>query len=163
MSAARDYFPVKPGLVLQYRTKNASGEGVLTIEVLTVGTYGDIVTARCLRTTKWGREKSAQEYDVLKDGTGVYTDNAPEFPMPPRVGRKWDRYPNAYEIEDDEAVTTVPAGTFRDCLKITYLIAGGDAGSGERYYAPGIGLVRENCTDESDPYEFTLTKVGGNK
>jgi len=58
-----------------------------------------------------------------------------------------------------DAVTTVPAGTFRDCLKVSYLIAGGDAGYGERYYAPSIGFVREVCADESDPYEHVLLRV----
>lgn len=158
-----DYFPLKPGLVLHYRTQNASGSGLMTIEVLSVGQYKDIVKARVRRTTKWGEEKSQEEYDVLKDATGVYCADVPEFPLPARVGRKWDSYPNEYQIEDDQAVAKVPAGTFRNCLKVTYLIGGGDGGSGQRWYAPDVGFVREACTDESDPYEFELTRIGEKK
>ena len=155
-----DYFPLKKGLRLEYRTQNASGAGTMTIEVLSVLEGKGVVKARLRRTTEWGKEKTSDEYDALRDATGVYLGADPEFPIPVKVGRKWDRYPNAYEIEDLKAVTTVPAGTFRNCLKVGYLIGGGDAGSGARYYAPGVGFVRETCTDESDPYEFALLRVG---
>jgi hypothetical protein len=36
------------------------------------------------------------------------------------------------------------------------LIAGGDAGSGRRFYAPGIGLVREDHLDEASPWSRIL-------
>jgi hypothetical protein len=154
-----DYFPLEEGLTLEYRTKNAGGEGRMSIEVLCVRREGSNIKARCRRTTKWGDEKRTTEYDVLKDPTGVYAGPEPEFPLPASLGRKWSRYPNDYELAALDAVTTVPAGTFRDCLKVSYLIGGGDAGSGERYYAPSVGFVREVCTDESDPYEYVLLGI----
>ncbi|MBI3552615.1 MAG: hypothetical protein HY077_08850 [Elusimicrobia bacterium] len=157
--AARDYYPLRPGLVLNYRTRNASGSGLMTVEVVKVGRSGAIFNARCRRTTKWGAEKSQEEYEVLKDSTGVYIGSAPEFPLPPRVGRTWDLYPKEYRIEDVAATAKVPAGTFRNCLKISYLIGGGDGGFGERWYAPGVGFVRETCDDETDPFEHTLLSV----
>jgi hypothetical protein len=42
---------------------------------------------------------------------------------------------------------------------VVYAIAGGDGGSGERLYAPGVGLVRETCHDEADPWEARLTAL----
>ena len=77
------------------------------------------------------------------------------------IGRKWRHYPNEYRISAFDAVTTVPAGTFKKCMKVSYLIAGGDGGVGERYYAPGVGLVRENCMDEGDPFEIELVRNTG--
>jgi hypothetical protein len=40
------------------------------------------------------------------------------------------------------------------------LIAGGDSGTGERIYAPGVGLVRETLSDEGDPSERVLVTYG---
>jgi hypothetical protein len=40
---------------------------------------------------------------------------------------------------------------------VSYLIAAGDGGCGERLYAPGVGLARELCGDEADPFEVLLT------
>ncbi len=154
-----DYYPLSEGLSLEYETKNASGSGRMTIEVLSVRSERGALKARCRRTTQWGQEKRVEEYDVLKDATGVYAGAEPEFPLPARIGHQWRRYPNEYEVADLDAVTTVPAGTFRHCLKVSYLIAGGDAGGGERYYAPSVGFVRETCSDENDPYEFTLLRI----
>ena len=54
--------------------------------------------------------------------------------------------------------TKVPAGEFTRCLRITYPIAGGDAGWGERVYAPGIGLIREVYSDEASPWMIALRR-----
>ena len=60
-------------------------------------------------------------------------------------------------MEDANASAETPAGRFSGCLRVGYLIAAGDAGCGERFYAPGLGLVRETCADEADPFELVLT------
>ena len=41
----------------------------------------------------------------------------------------------------ETAAAETPAGHFTGCLRVGYLIAAGDGGSGERLYAPGVGLV----------------------
>lgn len=156
MKAEPDYFPLIPGLRLDYITKNAEGSGLMRVEVLSVARRGGVLRGRCRRVTEWEGEVETEEYAVLKRSTGVYSGPEKEFPLPAAVGRKWRRYPNEYRVESLKAVTTVPAGTFRNCLRVGYLIAGGDAGGGERYYAPGVGFVRELRSDESDPYEFLL-------
>ncbi len=154
-----DYFPLTKGLVLEYRTKNAQGSGTMSIEVLSVAKSKAALKALCHRTTSWGGQEKHEEYAVLKDATGVYSGSEPEYPLPVKLGRKWNRYPNEYEIAAIDAVATVPAGTYLGCLKVSYLVAGGDAGFGERFYAPGVGFISEICTDESDPYEFALRSI----
>lgn len=155
--AAADYFPLQPGLVLEYRTKDSSSQGRVIIEVVSVSKKPKTTQALLRRITEWGGPAKTLEYPVLRDTSGVYTDGEKEFPFPLTLGRKWSRRPNEYTVDALDAVVKVPAGTFRGCLRVSYLIGGGDAGSGERYYAPGIGFVYEACADEIDPYEFALT------
>jgi len=41
-------------------------------------------------------------------------------------------------------------------MHVDYLIAEGDGGSGERHYAPGVGLVKIVDNDEADPFKHEL-------
>ncbi len=69
------------------------------------------------------------------------------FPAHPKVGDKFDSEDVSKEIsERDEVVsvsetTTVPAGTFKDCVKIKETL--GDGSVEYKFYAKGVGVVRE--------------------
>ena len=54
-----------------------------------------------------------------------------------------------------------PAGKFTGCLRVAYLIAEGDGGSGERHYAPGVGLVKVVENDEAEPFTHELIARSG--
>lgn len=154
-----DYFPLAVGRVLEYEAENASGLGALKIEILSVAMKGVVTTAQCRRTTKWGGEpERVAEFVVVKDAKEVRSDMGTEFVFPLKLGKKWNRHPNSYFIEALDAEVETPAGRFSDCLKVAYLIAGGDAGSGERYYAPGVGRVKAVHQDEADPFEQRLKR-----
>ncbi|MFA6003889.1 MAG: hypothetical protein WC881_07460 [Elusimicrobiota bacterium] len=153
----RDYFPLDEGLALEYISKSASGTGGYRFEVVTSADSGGVIRAHCRRVPRDAGGK-AWDAQALKDGRGVFFDAALELPLPPEPGRRWTRAPNQYRIDAADAVVTVPAGTFRDCLRVVYTIAGGDAGWGERLYAPGVGLVYEMCSDEAEPFELLLTR-----
>ncbi len=155
----RDYFPLLPGLVLAYRTKSLEGQGRLKIEVLSLEAAGGLLRAKCRRTSALAGRVKVSEFEVVQDERGVHADGGLDLPLPPDVGRRWSRGAASYAVEADDAVTTVPAGTYRGCLRVAYRLAGGDAGGGERFYAPGVGLVRELCTDETDPFELALERV----
>jgi hypothetical protein len=156
--ASPDFFPLTKGLTLEYRTRNAESSGLIKFEILDVAEKGNVTRAMCRRTTVWGTQVTVNEYPIVRDKTGVYAEKEREFPLPPVLGRKWRHYPNEYRISAFDGITSVPAGTFRNCMKVSYLIAGGDGGVGERFYAPGVGLVRENCLDEADPFEIELVR-----
>ncbi len=159
--AAPDYFPLVKGSTLEYRSRNAESTGLIKVEVLEVAERQNVTRALCRRSTVWGSRLNVSEYTVVRDRTGVYAEKERELPLPIALGRKWRHYPNEYRVAALDAITSVPAGTFRGCLKVSYLIGGGDAGVGERYYAPGVGLVRENCMDEADPFEIELVRKTG--
>ncbi len=155
-----DYFPLEAGRVLEYATRTPDGEGAVTVEMLSVAPVPGGLEARCRRTVRApGQPDLSREFTAFAGGDGVRCDGELEFPLPSAVGRSWKRYPRGYSIESLAGSVKTPAGSYLDCLVVAYAIAGGDAGFGRRYYAPGVGFVREECADEADPYEVTLERA----
>jgi hypothetical protein len=152
--SAPDFLPLAPGLRLEYSVKRARRERALVVEHLPARGGGVIVRRA------WTAPDGTAETETSRAerrGDGVYFDGALALPLPPRAGAVWTAPPRAYRVEALDAEARTPAGRFEGCLRVGYLIAGGDGGSGERLYAPGVGLVRETCHDEADPYEVALT------
>ncbi len=154
-----DYYPLIAGAVLEYRRDDAAEK----IEVLSVGredaASGSMtaVVAKCRRTWQWdGGAPDVSDVEIVKSDFGVYYAKEKLFPLPPKVGAKWNVPPDDFEIVSFEARVDVPAGGFDGCMHIRYLIGAGDGGGGEIFYAPGIGLVKEVCRDEASPYELNL-------
>jgi hypothetical protein len=85
------------------------------------------------------------------------------FPAHPKVGGKFISEDVSKEIsESDEVIsisetTTVPAGTFKDCVKIKETL--GDGSVEYKFYAPGVGVVRE-VPSEGDELLVSHTSVG---
>lgn len=145
-----DYHPIEPGRRLEYELRRAGGTWSLTLEYLEGG---------LLRRTWKGPDgaESATER-VERRADGVYHGGV--LVLPVRQGTSWGVPPREYVLEGFTGRADVPAGRYEGCARVSYLIAGGDAGSGERLYAPGVGLVLETCRDESDPYETRLLRIG---
>lgn len=145
-----DYHPIEPGRVLEYELRRAGGTWTLRLEYLEGG--------RLRRT--WagpdGTQSSVETVERRPDG--VY--HAGVLVLPVKAGTRWGVPPREYVLEGFSGRAEVPAGSFEGCARVSYLIAGGDAGSGERLYAPGVGLVLETCHEESDPYETRLLRIG---
>ena len=154
MTIAPDYLPLEPGLRLEYSLSRAQGRETLVVEH-SAGQGGAVNVRRSWRTSE-GQEQSATSRAERREG-GVYLDGELLLPLPARKGLSWARPPREYRMEDLDAPAETPAGRFTGCLRVGYLIAGGDGGCGERFYAPGLGLVRETCADEADPFELVLT------
>lgn len=157
-----DYFPLVKGALREYAVENSSGAGSEKIEVLEVSSQGAATTAKCRRTvTRPGKPAEAAEFTVTKDDRGVREGENVEFSNPVAVGTEWIRAPRRFWIEALDAEVETPAGRFQDCLRVAYLIAEGDGGSGERHYAPGVGLVKIVENDEAEPFTCRLVKRVG--
>lgn len=155
-----DYYPLKRGQTRRYRSR-APGEGQAeyTVETVSVTSVPRGPASATMRNVVHTRPPQVSEYEVDKNDAGVFERGEKALPLPPRVGAAWDAGGRAYEIVADQEVVSTPAGLFIDCLKVQYLIAGGDAGGGTRYYAPGVGLVKEECADEADPFVAELVAL----
>jgi hypothetical protein len=131
--------------------------GGYRFEVVSAASAGGATRAHCRRTPLAGGAPA--DLTAVKDERGVFLGQALELPLPPRKGREWSRAPQTYRVDCLDAVKTVPAGTFRGCLRVVYLIAGGDGGSGEKFYAPGVGLISDLCAAEDETSETVLTRA----
>ncbi|MFI5344978.1 MAG: hypothetical protein ACHQ51_01265 [Elusimicrobiota bacterium] len=151
--SAPDYLPLTPGLRLEYAVNRFQRERALVVEHLPSAAG---VTVRRTWTAPDGSSES-ETSRAERRGDGIYVDGALILPLPAVPGARWSAPPREYRVETLDAAASTPAGRFNGCLRVGYLIAGGDGGSGERLYAPGVGLVRETCHDEADPFEVALT------
>jgi len=157
-----DFFPLTKGAVREYATENAQGKGAFKIEILSVATAGGRTVAKCRRTTTFnGKTPLVAEFEAVKDAKEVRSDAGIEFKLPLKNGVEWIISPRRFWIEALDASVTVPAGKFSGCLRVAYLIAEGDGGSGERHYAPGVGLVKVVENDEADPFTHELIAYSG--
>lgn len=83
---------------------------------------------------------------------GVHTDKLGiMFPAAPKIGQRY-RSEDVPRItrEDDEVVSvsesvTVPAGTYRNCVKVQETLSDGDIEF--KVYCPGMGIVQEGTVD----------------
>jgi hypothetical protein len=149
-----DFLPLKPGMRLDYAVRRAGETRTLVVEH-SAGERGGV---RVRRT--WTSEDGSVETDASRGerrADGVYVDGELALPLPVRPGAAWSLPPRSFRAADLDAAAETPAGRFSGCLRVDYMIGGGDGGCGERWYAPGVGLVREVCGDEADPFEVILT------
>ncbi len=157
-----DYFPLRPGAVRKYATDTSAGKGYIEIEVLSVAKEGGTTIAKCRRTVKRADGATeVTEFVVTKDDQGVRAGQNIEYKQPVKVGTGWVSAPRRFWIEALDAEIETRAGTFKDCLRVAYLIAEGDGGSGERHYAPSVGLVKVVENDEADPFTHELIAHSG--
>ena len=157
-----DFFPLVAGALREYASENAQGKGTFKIEVLSVATADGRTVAQCRRTTRLdGAPPETVEFEAVVDQTEVRSNAATEFKLPVKKGTEWIVSPRRFWIEALDAEAITPAGKFTQCLRVAYLIAEGDGGSGERYYAPGVGLVKVVENDEGDPFTYVLIARAG--
>lgn len=157
--AATDYYPLAKGLVLAYSSDSVEGPSTFKDECLAVAVKGDKTTATFRKTVEEpGKPPKVNEFTVTRDSKGVYRYGEKELGLPVKLGKKWTISPREYKITSLTETITVPAGTFKDCLEISYLVAGGDGGSGQIYFAPGVGMIRTVCAEEDDSYKIDLTR-----
>lgn len=79
-----------------------------------------------------------------------YRETGPEeatflLKAPLRVGERWSDEDGTYEITAVQKTVSLPAGTFSDCLEVTYRSKESNA-TVVTLYAPGVGVVQREET-----------------
>jgi hypothetical protein len=162
-----DYFPLLKGLRLEYEHTGSEFEGTekIVIEILSIKKQGNMVVAQTKMTVELKGKTKVLEYKIHRTPNWISTDNGiviggrKEFPLPPTIEKKWDDRIYSCTIDSLTEQLSVPAGQFKNCLKVSMLIAGGDAGSGVRYYAPDIGYIYEEYSGEERGDEVRLVSI----
>ncbi|MGQ0570766.1 MAG: hypothetical protein ACT4P5_14760 [Armatimonadota bacterium] len=155
------YFPLAQGTTWLYRT-NTSGE--ITIRVNGVQRVGEF-ECRMIETVVDGNITQAECYRVASDGVYAHQRSYPAgsvvlvppqrvLAAPVAVGRKWQW---VGKISEHEVVfnytwarresAKTPAGTF-DAMQLyfTGVVGPGVSVESWRWFAPGVGMVKEDTT-----------------
>ncbi len=155
---AADYFPILLGMSRVFESRTAGGRGTHQVHVLSLRRVAGGLRAKFRKLETQDGASQTTLYNVSKGRGWVRSHGRREIPSPPRLGQRWKDPPYAYEVSSLSAAARVPAGAFRNCLEVSYTVAEGDAGGGRRIYAPGVGLVRVESAEESDPHEIRLIR-----
>ncbi|OIO01778.1 MAG: hypothetical protein COX65_05195 [Elusimicrobia bacterium CG_4_10_14_0_2_um_filter_56_8] len=160
---AADYLPLNKRTVIEYEYASSEFPGVKTIRMEYLD-YSEKDQSARVNMIIFSRNKPQVANFILASGKdGVRSTDSPlygprlEIPYPLVYNAVWNEGPDRNRVAALNAKITVPAGTYNGCLKITTRLNGGDSGAGERYYAPGIGLVYEQIISEDRQETLKLT------
>jgi hypothetical protein len=176
---SESYYPLKEGMRWEYLViSNASDTKKLTITNLTPKeVQGKKVTPR-----KWDLGGNVFIEFMEKDDSGIYRyaeqvgdKGAPTLVTPKEChlrfpfteGNSWNMATKlgnstmnvTLTLESVSEEVKVPAGTFKDCLKIKQ-VGGNDAGAsvmGYEWYAPKVGVVKSLVTIKQKSKEGTIS------
>jgi len=146
----RKYFPLIPGTVLTYRNESRDGESHSRVEVVALERRDDKAIAQCRNRVTEGSTESEHPFTVTRTARGVYSMGELDVPFPLKVGQTWVYRGDRYTVDSLDSDAEVRTGKVWRCLKMVHEIASSEAGFSFRYYAPWVGLVREDMrSDES--------------
>ncbi|HCC48948.1 MAG TPA: hypothetical protein DEQ38_12650 [Elusimicrobia bacterium] len=151
---AEQYLPLSKRAVLEYEYTSSEFTAPKTIR-LEYLSYSDKDKTAMINMIIFNKTRpKVSNFVVIAGENGVRSSDSPvygarlEFPLPLTYNSVWNEGPDRSRVAALNAKVTVPAGAYTGCLKITTRLSGGDAGSAERYYAPGVGLVYEQINSE---------------
>ena len=151
---AEEYLPIRRKVVYtyEYTSSDFQGSKVLTVEYLE---YSEKDNSVKVTMATFNHNKPKLDTFVLSSTpAGIHALNSPlagsrlEIPSPAAYNAAWDEGTDRSRIAGVNSKISVPAGSFTNCLKISTRLGGGDAGTAERYYAPGVGLLFEQILAE---------------
>jgi len=163
--ALADYFPAGMGSVWDFEghgneyasyvrtVVHRSGEKA-QIEVNNGGTVtGEVyrITAGEIRRVYFTGEFYTRE--SLMDAKENRQEIVLKTPLSP--GQKWENSNTTKTIEQVALEVTVPAGTFKQVVKVVS-VQKGSTWRGYEYYAPGVGLIKYEYTDGTDTISSLL-------
>jgi hypothetical protein len=179
-ASAVDYYPLKPGATWEYRV-DSSKFGTRKITIRNLPTRE--INGKQMTPREWKMGGTVNYYLMARDDLGIYrygelksVNGAPEVTTPKVYslkepvdrGTTWDIVTKMGDrqvkvnltVEKIDDVVQVPAGTFKDCVKIKHE---GKAQPGKdrpgfailayEWYAPGTGLVKSLATIREESKE----------
>ncbi len=151
---AAEYLPIHRRAVLEYEYTSSEflDPKMVRIEYLS---YSEADKTAAVNMIVFNKSRpKVSNFRITASPDGFRASDSPlygprlEIPLPLANNRSWNDGPDHNRVAALDAKVSVPAGAFSGCLRISTSLSGGDAGSAERYYAPGIGLVYERIIAE---------------
>ncbi len=162
-AAAADYLPLGRRAVYEYEYTSSEFPGVKTIRIEHMEYSQETGTAKVNMIIFNKTNPKVSNFVMTAGASGIRSADSPlagprlEIPFPCTYNLTWSEGSDRSRISALNGKVTVPAGTYDNCLKISTRVGGGDAGSAERYYAPGVGLVYEQIIAEDRQETIKLT------
>jgi hypothetical protein len=174
---SESYFPLKAGMRWEYTVTSTQGQ---TQKLLITNLAPREVNGTKVTPRRWELGGSTFIELMKQDDSGVYRfaeqkgENAPpnlvtpiecHLKFPITLGNSWNMATKvgnstvniSLTIESVSDEVRVPAGTFKDCLKIKQ-VGENDAGTsvmGYEWYAPKVGVVKSMVTIKKTTKELT--------
>ena len=163
------YLPIQVRMVYEYEYTSSEflGSKRVTVEYKGYSEKDSLTNASITYYNKNGVKNYEFQIKVNPNGLSVSDTILAgvariEIPFPLFKGKEWTENSDKNRVSTFSAKTSLPAGNFAGCLRITTKLGGGDAGSAERIYAPGIGLVSETITAEDKQESLKLISFSTN-
>ena len=160
---AADYLPLDKKAVYEYEYTSSEFTGVKVVRVEFLD-YSDAEKSVRINMVIFNKTKpKVSNFSIASTPAGISASDSPlygprvEIPFPLTYNMTWNEGSDRSRVAALNAKVTVPAGTYNGCLKIVTRLGGGDAGSAERDYAPGVGLVYEQVNAEDHQETIKLT------
>ena len=157
-----EYAPIaRAGVyIYEYSSNKFSGKRLLRFEYGPYSERDGLVTVTISfddRTSPWtGTFQMQNGPDGVTAGGSTWGMARLEMPNPVVYNYKWDEGNVQNRIAAVNTTATTPAGSFRNCVRILSRIDGGNTGTINRYYAPGVGLVMEQLISRDKQETITL-------
>ncbi len=162
-----EYYPIVEGRAYVYRYESAEWpqKSTATMRVKGVSQAGRKTTATWEETNPDPPDPSmpsVRSWKIERSGKGVLEGDKDwsywVIRTPLKKGASWQRDDGTtFMIVSLAERVEVPAGVYENCLRVTY--ENENTGTGERYYAKGVGLVRSIQRGEWIPYDYWLESV----
>jgi len=159
---AAEYLPLNKKAVYEYEYTSSEFTGVKAVRVEFMA-YSETAKTVQVNMIIFNKTKpKVSNFVIASDASGIRSSDSPlagprlEIPFPLAYNQVWTEGYDRSRVAALNAKIAVPAGTYNGCLKIVSKLGGGDAGSAERYYAPGMGLVYEQITAEESQQTLKL-------
>lgn len=148
-SAPEDYAPFHRGGVYDYEYTSSGFNGSRTLRLeygaFSAGDSSVLVT----RTVFSGNIPQATAFRVYLTQSGIQAGGSPlagprlEMPSRLALNQAWDEGQDRSRVAAVNTSIKTAAGNYTGCVRIITRLAGGQGGTINRYYAPGVGLVAE--------------------
>ncbi len=159
---AAEYLPLNKRAVLEYEFTSSEFTAAKAVRVEVMNYSAADKTAQVNMVIFNKTKPKVSNYVLTAAQDGIRSTDSPlagprlEIPMPLAYNQVWNEGYDRHRVAALNAKVTVPAGVYNGCLKIVTKLGGGDAGTAERYYAPGVGLVYERITAEDGQQTLKL-------
>lgn len=155
------YYPILKKMTYEYSLESTEfvGKKKVIVKFLNYSEKDSLMSG----TITYFNKKSLKTVDftVRINEQGLYNSKPVigepriEIPIPLFKDKRWTENGNKNRVIGFSSAVTTPAGEFK-CMKILTKIFDGDTGKIERFYAPGIGLIKEVRKSEEKSYILTL-------